>query len=182
VASGRASAENGSVSLNKENSASLYERDYFAWIRLNAQRLREQRPALVDWENVAEELEDLGRAERRTIQSQLEVLLTHLLKWAFQAQRRSRSWQLSIANARDRLSDVLEDSPSLRDQRLLSELFAKAYRIARRTAAAETGFDDATPPWSLEDVLDEKFFPAAEKPRSNGAAKRSAKDSRRRRP
>jgi len=68
------------------------ERDYYEWLRQQSRALREHRPAFLDWRNLAEELEAMARSEERSLTSQVERLLAHSLKWAYQPQERSGSW------------------------------------------------------------------------------------------
>src|SRR5437588_11524262 len=81
----------------------LYDHDYYSWTAAQAQALRERRTSALDWRNMAEEVEDLGRAERHRLESHLEALLMHLLKWSYQPQRRTRSWRNSIEEHRFRV-------------------------------------------------------------------------------
>jgi uncharacterized protein DUF29 len=102
------------------HSSELYHRDYYAWIQHQVQALRERRIEDIDWTNAAEEIEDLGKSEKRGIRSQLARLLEHLLKLqyargAYQVNNR-RGWTLSIKGARIAIEDLLNDSPSLRSQ------------------------------------------------------------------
>ena len=85
-----------------------------AWALANAALLREGRVAEVDIAHIVEELEDLGKSERRALASHLRVLLAHLLKWQFQPGLRGPSWRLSIDNTRRDIQLILDDSPSLR--------------------------------------------------------------------
>ena len=145
----------------------LYERDYYTWALEQARALRERRAEALDWEMLAEEVEDLARSEARTLKSQLARLLAHLLKWHFQAARRTRSeatansWRGSIEDARDDIRDLLEESPGLKNR--LPELFVKAYAAAVRRARRETRLDKsvfpAQCPWSFEQATDEQFWP-----------------------
>ncbi|MCK6453428.1 MAG: DUF29 domain-containing protein [Alphaproteobacteria bacterium] len=109
----------------------------------------------VDAPNLAEELEDMGRSERRALESHLKVLLTHLLKWQFQADRRTASWRLSIDNARDAVADIVAESPTLKA--MLTKAPAPQYRRARRDAATGTGLAEATfpkeCPFSVDEIL-----------------------------
>ena len=149
------------------------ERDYCDWLREQSRALREHRPTFLDWQNLAEELEAMARSEERALGSQLERLLVHLLKWAYQPQERSGSWEASIDNARDTIEECLESSPSLAGK--LAAVAERAYRRARRTAGAEMGFDKRhwsrllpqACPWPVERVRDARFWPAAAG-RSNG--------------
>lgn len=142
-------------------SASLYETDFYAWANEQAALLRAGKLSAADIGHIAEEIESMGRSEKRELVSRLTVLFLHLLKWRFQATLRGNSWRLSIANARDQLADHLADNPSLKAK--LPEATASAYRYARREASAETGLPETTfpesCPWSFEQIKDEGFWP-----------------------
>jgi len=99
-----------------------YEQDLFAWANDQAVRLRDTRPKGIDWENLAEEIESVGRSQKAEIRNRLRVLLIHLLKWQHQPKRRSASWQSTIGEQRISIEGVIEDSPSLR--RYPSEILA----------------------------------------------------------
>ena len=90
-----------------------YEADLVAWAEANAALLRQGRLAEIDVEHIAEELEDVGKSERRALGSHLRNLMLHLLKWEFQDTRRGVSWQRSIHSARREIAVILADSPSL---------------------------------------------------------------------
>ncbi|HXG19696.1 MAG TPA: DUF29 domain-containing protein [Methylomirabilota bacterium] len=139
----------------------LGEDDYHAWLIEQAAHLRARRFDKLDAEAIAEELEDMGRGERRAIESHLKNLLLHLLKWSRQAKRRSGSWRDSIDTARDAIADLLDDSPSLRPY--LSEFVERQYPRARRSAANQTGLaaTNFPPvcPFTLAQILDYEFFP-----------------------
>ncbi len=138
-----------------------YEQDFYAWLMHNAQLIRQGRFVEVDVENVAEELECLGRSERHQLVSRLSVLLMHLLKWAYQPQKRSKSWIYTIREQRKKLMRLLKDSPSLKPE--LDERLTESYEIAVLKAAKETRLDDTTfpttGPYFLEEVLDDNFYP-----------------------
>jgi hypothetical protein len=142
-------------------AADLYDRDFYEWTVTQGKALREQRPVGLDWENLAEEIESLGRSDKREIRSRLIVLLLHLLKWQFQPTKRKPGWRASIIEARDQLSEQLLASPSLRIYP--AQILAKQYEIACLKAADETGLDmGAFPqacPYTLPDILDETFYP-----------------------
>jgi hypothetical protein len=138
-----------------------YDKDFYAWALEQAALLREGRLTDVDVAHVAEEIEDLGRSEKRELTSRLAVLLTHLLKWQLQPTRRGRSWRLTIAEQRDSVLDHLGDNPSLRGQ--LPEIVTRAWRSGLRAAQGETDLElDLFPrsnPWTLDQILDEEFYP-----------------------
>ncbi len=141
-----------------------YEHDFYAWSFAQARALRERRPEQLDWENLAEEIESLGRNDRNQVRSRLKVILIHLLKWKLQTEFRSISWRSTINTQRDDLDAVLVDSPSLR--RLVPTLLTEAYPRARRAAADEMGLIPSAArllpqasPFTVEQVLDPEYFP-----------------------
>lgn len=142
-------------------ASSLYDTDFYAWANEQAALLRAGKLSVADIEHIAEEIESMGKAEKRELVSRLTVLLLHLLKWQHQPKRRGPSWRLSIANARDQLVDLLGDNPSLRPK--LPEAVEQAYRYARRQAAAETKLPEQTfpavCPWTVEQAMDPDFWP-----------------------
>ncbi len=133
----------------------LYERDFYAWSNEQATLLRAGNLAAADIAHIAEEIESMGRSEKRELVSRLTVLLLHLLKWRYQTERRSRSWELSIDNSRFALIKHLADNPSLKAS--LTEALETAYYTARRDAAIETGMPletfPADCPWTFEQAM-----------------------------
>lgn len=126
----------------------LYDRDFFAWTQDQADALRRRSTNEIDWENLLEEVESLGRQQRSELTSDLTVLLTHLLKWRFQSTHRSRSWSLTILEQRIHAERVLAANPSRKPQ--LEDIVTDAYRVARVRAARETrkalkSFPEASP-------------------------------------
>jgi hypothetical protein len=114
----------------------LYDKDYAEWTVRTAELLREGRLDELDLENLAEEIETLGRSERSAVRSQLRRMLTHLVKLSIQPERGGASWRGSVANARTALLDLMEESPSLR--RLAQGNLQKIYREAVELALIET--------------------------------------------
>jgi hypothetical protein len=133
----------------------LYDRDFYAWTAEQAGLLRAGNLSDADIAHIAEEIESMGRSEKRELVSRLAVLLLHLLKWRFQPSRRGRSGEVSIANTRDQLAEDLDDNPSLKAG--LEGAMAVAYRRARRVAELETGLpESAFPvgcPWTFDQAM-----------------------------
>jgi len=96
-----------------------YQQDFYAWAKEQSALIRAGKLSDIDWTHIAEEIEDMGKSEKRAMESRLEVLLTHLLKWQFQPSRRSKSWQLTLKDQRRRLGKLLQENPSLKS--VLSE-------------------------------------------------------------
>ena len=138
-----------------------YQTDYYGWTEEQAFLLKSGRWQEIDINNIIEEIESMGRSEKRSLESRLIVLLTHLLKWHYQPVRRGKSWQLTIKGQRVSCSDVLDDNPSLKSK--LDELFIKSYYRAKLEAAKETGLDEeffpATCPYTLNQVFDHTYYP-----------------------
>jgi hypothetical protein len=136
----------------------LYNEDFALWIEEQVAALRAGDVAALDVENLTLELEGLTKRDERALGSQLKRIMTHLLTQRYQPERASRSWQDSIRNGRERIEDVLDQSPSLR--RRLPDLMARNYPRARAHAASETGLPEGTfpsqPPFALDEVLGER--------------------------
>ena len=140
---------------------SLYEQDFYAWSHEQAALLRAGAFSTADIENIAEEIESMGRGEKRELVSRLSVLLAHLLKWRFQPERRGHSWIYSIREQRLQLVRHLRDNPSLLAKK--AEAMADAYETAVLAAAEATGLPEkAFPPaspFSFDEALDAAFWP-----------------------
>ena|SRR5437660_1746207 len=139
----------------------LYEQDSFQWTTVNADLLRAGRFAEADICHIAEEIEDMGKSQRRALASRLEVLLAHLLKWRFQPAGRSSSWRATIRIQRSKLNKLLREMPSLRAA--IPEEVPEAYQNAVILAALETGLAEssfpAACPYSQDELLDPDRFP-----------------------
>src|SRR5579863_4587638 len=118
-------------------NAVAYDEDFFAWTQEQARLLRGSDLAEIDAENLAEEIESMGKSIRRGLRSRLAVLVMHLLKWQFQPVFRSRSWSDTIAEQRRQVAKLIEESPSLAS--LSSDEIADIYRTAATRASGETG-------------------------------------------
>src|SRR5437763_6702179 len=142
-------------------NAAAYDEDFFAWTEEQARLLRAGELAEIDALNLAEEVESVGRSDRREIRSRLIVLLTHLLKWHFQPDARSSGWLGTIREQRDQIELILEDSPSLRP--IIAEALSRAYNKARMLACEETTLPEATfpadSPFTPEQILAPDFLP-----------------------
>jgi hypothetical protein len=141
-----------------------YEDDLFAWTQEQAALLRAHAADAIDWENLAEEIESMGRRDRRELKSRLTVILLHLLKWQAQPDQRGMSWRKTLRTQRREIRDLLQQSPSLR--REVPELIRDGYPDAVSDAIDETGMSagafPSTCPYGPEEVLDEDHLPAAD--------------------
>ena len=142
--------------LNKPSqSVEEYEKDFFKWTKSQARLLKNQEFSKLDIVNLIEEIESLGRSEKRALQSYLEVLLMHMLKKKYQKKADTRSWDLSIKSSNHKVQQVLSDNPTLKSK--LKDIVTDAYYSARLSAAAETGLDEKKfpeeCPWSLKELF-----------------------------
>lgn len=141
----------------------LYERDFYAWLNDQAKKLRARSHNDIDWDNLAEEIESVGRSEKHEIRNRMRVLLQHLLKWEFQPGERSHSWQSSISEQRTHILGIIEDSPSLKGHP--AEVLQWSYRAAIPLAALETKLKPDIFPsfcvYSIEEILDGGFMPGS---------------------
>jgi hypothetical protein len=132
-----------------------YEGDFYTWTREQGALLRARRFGEIDWENIAEEIETLGRSEFDKLVSFYALVMLHMLKWEHQPNLRSRSWAISIENHREHAGEVLAENPGLKSR--LDEALERAYRRARGEAIAETGLRKSTfpdtCPFTLNEVL-----------------------------
>jgi hypothetical protein len=145
---------------DRQFSRCAYQRDAYSWALEQARALRERRAADLDWDNLAEEVEDLARRDAQALQSNCEVLIEHLLKLTHAndslRRRNLRLWRLHARNARRRIADLLAENPGLKTR--VDELFARAWPYGRDEALIALRCDDsALPgscPWTFEQARD----------------------------
>lgn len=134
-----------------------YDFDVIAWANEQAQLLRSGRFDLLDIEHLADEVEDVGKSEKREFENRMAVLLAHLLKWKYQPERRTNSWSLTIKDQRDMIARRVKKTPSLKPELSDQECQADIWSDARDQASKETGLAyDAFPlvcPWSVDEVV-----------------------------
>jgi Domain of unknown function DUF29 len=138
-----------------------YKADVVAWANEQAALIRAKRFDLLDLENLAEEIEDVGKSEKRELASRMAVLLAHLLKWQHQPGLRGRSWSNTVKNQREAIELALQETPSLRGSLEDPFWIKKAWLDAVSQAQKETGLDDfpSSCPWTMTDVLAETWLP-----------------------
>lgn len=139
----------------REHRPSLYHEDFLAWLDEQAEALRNRQGQKLDWDNLLEEIEGMGRKERSELKSRLRVLLMQVIKWIWQPERRGKSWTFTIREQRRGIADLLEISPSLKPA--IPEIIPGAWWDAREDAALETELPFSTfpesCPWTVEQVL-----------------------------
>ncbi|MCC5668577.1 DUF29 domain-containing protein [Nostoc sp. CHAB 5784] len=145
-------------------SQTLYDQDYYLWLRTTINQLRAGQFSSVDLDNLLEELENMGRSQKRMVKSLLIRLFEHLLKltyWDVERERNEGHWKGEIRTFRREIKDELNDSPSLKPYIL--EIFDECYQDARKEASDRSQLPIDTFPvallGSLEQILDENWFP-----------------------
>lgn len=138
-----------------------YDSDFYGWTQDQADLIRAGNFEQLDTDNLLEEIESMGRSERRELESRLEKLLAHMLKWRYQDSRRGKSWLLTIKEQRRKFADCLEENPSLKSR--LDDRLIKVYLYAKISASKETGISENvfpdTCPWTFEQIMDTDFYP-----------------------
>jgi len=142
-------------------NANLHETDLYAWTRQQVQLLKSGQLSALDVSNLIDEVDDMGGSIRNQLESRLEVLLMHLLKWQYQPNYRGRSWQLTIKEQRRKIERLIRKNPSL--QNTLDQTLADAYGDAILAAAKETGMaENIFPeqcPYSIQQIIYSDYLP-----------------------
>ncbi|MBR5676081.1 MAG: DUF29 domain-containing protein [Neisseriaceae bacterium] len=145
-------------------ATSLYRTDFPAWAYQQAALLKDRKFDQVDWDDLIEEIEDMGNRHHDKLYSHAVILLQHLLKWQFQSERQGNSWRSTIVNNRAEIPHLLKRYPSLKSDLNDAQWFDEVWQDATRRAANETGLKNTFPQqpiWTVEQILDENFFPSA---------------------
>ena len=144
-------------------TAYTYEQDFVGWLNTQAELLKTGKVNELDIKNLVEEIEAMGRSEKRELESRMIILVMHLLKWTFQPNYQSRSWANTINEQRRRISRVIKDSPSLKNSLNDTEWFNDIWQSALYQAVSETGLDikifPEQPIWTTQQILVDDFFP-----------------------
>ncbi len=137
----------------------LYETDFYAWTQEQATLLKQGKFECLDVGNLIEEIESLGKQQRRELKNRLGILIGYLLKWHYQPENRRKSWRVIIRNQRREIMDILEENPSL--QSYLPEVIRKAHQVGLDLVVLATPLDyadlPATPIYTVTQLLDPNF-------------------------
>ena len=138
-----------------------YDKDFYSWTQEQAELLKHGRFSELDIDNLIEEVESMGRSEKRELESRLTILLLHFLQWKYQEVRRGRSWQLSIDEQRVQFEKTLNENPGLKPA--LDQIIKDAYKLAVIKAARETKISKSVfpecCPWNLALFIEDGFYP-----------------------
>ncbi|WP_089093887.1 DUF29 domain-containing protein [Nodularia sp. NIES-3585] len=138
----------------------LYDQDFYGWTQQQAKALEQRLVLELDWQNLREEIQALGRQEYRELVSSLSMLIGHLLKWEYQPEERSRSWFLTIREQRRAIQRHLRQNPSLKspiEAALLDGFEAGVDLALRETNLPLRTFPELCP-YLFDDVMAENFL------------------------
>jgi hypothetical protein len=142
-------------------SANTYDSDIIAWANEQARLLRAGQFSQLDIEHIAEEIEDVGKSEKRELASRMALLLAHLLKWLHQPERRSNSWRRTIKEQRNAIGICIRKTPSLKAELSDADWWAGVWSDAVAKASEETGLEGFAEscPWAIERILEADWLP-----------------------
>jgi hypothetical protein len=150
--------------LTTNTNKTLYEQDFYLWIQTTVKLLQEGKLEQLDIENLIEEIDSMGRSEKKELKTRLTVLIEHLLKlqfWTLEKDYNARGWRNTVVEQRRQIAYTLADSPSLKS--VLDQVFIDCYTDARNDTLRKYQlpselFPEASP-FSLAQVLDADFIP-----------------------
>jgi len=133
----------------------LYEKDFMAWSLEQAEFLRDKQFDKLDIEHLFGEVYDLGKADKRSIQSHLMQVIAHMLKYKFQKAYYTKSWQDTIDYGRAEIRDLIEDCPSLKHypEETLDTSYFRAVKLASKQTGIEIRDFPVECPWTLNEIL-----------------------------
>ena len=146
-----------------KSSRTSYDKDVILWSEEQARLLRARRFAELDIEHLADEIEDVGKSEKRELANRMAVLLAHLLKWSRQPENQTNSWRSTIIIQRKRIALAIKETPSLkavmRDRDWQDAVWLDALAQAgKETGLAEEDLPEICP-WTIDQVVDPEFWP-----------------------
>lgn len=146
------------------NLSELYDRDFYLWVQTTVQLLQERQLDRIDFESLIEEVESMGKREKKELKSRLTTLIEHLLKlkyWESEKANNARGWRQTVVEQRRQIQYLLEDSPSLKV--LLFEVWTECYGNSRKDIIRKYELDPelfpAEPELMLDKILDEDYLP-----------------------
>lgn len=150
-----------SIGNNIATDKSLYDTDFYQWVFHNANLLRQGKFTEIDIDNVVEELESIGRSEKRELRNRLSVLIIHLLKWQYYSENHSKRWITAINFQRMNIELLLEDSPSLKDKidLTIKEAFESSIIIFEYETETPEQLLPKTCPYTFKQLIDNDFWP-----------------------
>jgi hypothetical protein len=151
------------ASPSGRSAVTPYDKDVILWSQEQARLLRAGRFAELDVEHLADEIEDVGKSEKRELARRMAVLLAHLLKWTHQPQMRTNSWRSTVRDQRRRVALAIKETPSLKAVMRDPVWREDTWLDGRAQAQKETGLaaEDLLEvcPWTMDQAAEESFWP-----------------------
>ncbi len=151
-------SEISSLNLTLNQVKKLYDYDYNFWIEAIKKKIKEKDYENMDWDNLIEEIDDMGKSQRRSLESYLERLIAHVLKlryWTAEKENNSKHWKVEIINFRRRIKRLLKQNPSFNS--LLVEIYPEIFQDVVDAWKIEFDIPDAIY-IALEEILEENQF------------------------
>ena len=140
--------------MTQTSTQTLYDADFALWIEDTVQKLKTKDVQNLDWENLIEEVESLGKSDKRRLRSLLWRLFEHLLKRKHTGMQECyRGWDIEIQNFSRQIKDLLEDSPSLKNY--LQTVATDCYKKAIKSVSQDYEVYDFSPGLDTEKIVEE---------------------------
>lgn len=142
-----------------KNIKELYNRDFYLWVEATKQAIQNKDFEHMDWDNLYDEVDDMGKSEKRSLESYLERLIAHVLKlqyWEKEKERNSNHWKAEIINFRRRIKRLIKQNPSF--MTLSAEIYPEIFQDMIDVCSAEFDISQESCFISLEQILDEDYF------------------------
>ena len=140
------------------NLKQLYDRDFNLWIEQVKQRIQARNFDNMDWDNLLEEIDDMGKSQKRSLESYLELLVAHILKlkyWESEKNRNYKHWKVEVNNFRNRIKRLLRQNPSY--QKYMAEVYPDIFQDTVKSWRIEFDIPDNSFV-ELERVMQEDYF------------------------
>jgi len=137
------------------NTSTLHESDFYGWTQQQARLIRSGQTADLDMSNILEEISRLGKSKTEELESQMTVLLAHLLKWKFQVESHTKLWATSIKDQQKIVATLIRKNPSLKPdvpQLLLQAYQSVLFMAGHESSIAKYNFPEQCP-WSIDEAL-----------------------------
>jgi hypothetical protein len=157
------------MSAQSETTKTLYEQDFYQWLETTAKLLKARHFEALDLENLIEEIESMGRSEKRELENRLIAIIEHLLKllyWYSETEYNASGWRGTVIEQRRQVERLLKDSPSLKF--FVGEIFLECYEIARKDILKKYELPPEMfplhPPFGLTEALNPDYLPTSDDP------------------
>jgi hypothetical protein len=147
------------IAKRTQSLAELFEADETAWLDTMAELVRQRRLDELDCDHLAEYLEDMALRDRREISSRLRVLIVHVLKWTYQKNMRTPSWETTVLDQQAELEEPLAKGVVRHHaEEVLADIYKKAVKYAARQTKLPAKTFPKECPWTLDHLLAEEVM------------------------